>query len=82
MIVDSVIAFLSVYRIILIVRIILSWFPDLHHTRFFEVLCALADPYLEPFRRIIPPIGGTIDISPIIAFFALHILQNLIISWL
>ena len=36
----------------------------------------MADPYLNLFRGIIPPIGGTLDLSPILAFFALNIFTN------
>ena len=32
----------------------------------------IVEPYLTPFRRIIPPIGGMLDISPIVALFALR----------
>ncbi|RCK10912.1 hypothetical protein DT075_23950 [Bacillus licheniformis] len=37
---------------------------------FGRVLASLCEPYLEPFRRIIPPLG-MIDISPIVAIFVL-----------
>ncbi len=37
------------------------------------------DPYLNLFRRIIPPIGGVLDLSPLLAFFALTILEKIII---
>ena len=33
----------------------------------------LCDPYLNLFRGIIPPLGGTIDLSPILAFIALDV---------
>ena len=38
--------------------------------QFGRVLASLCEPYLEPFRRIIPPLG-MIDISPIVAIFVL-----------
>jgi uncharacterized protein YggT (Ycf19 family) len=37
------------------------------------------DPYLNVFRRFIPPIGGVLDLSPLLAFFALSLLEKLII---
>ncbi|MFM7545546.1 MAG: YggT family protein, partial [Synechococcales cyanobacterium] len=43
----------------------------------FSVLSQLTDPYLNLFRSLIPPLGG-IDLSPMLAFFALQILQQLI----
>ena len=36
------------------------------------MLGKLVEPYLSPFRRLIPPIGGMLDISPIVAIFALQ----------
>jgi uncharacterized protein YggT (Ycf19 family) len=41
----------------------------------FEALCCstLCDPYLNLFRGIIPPLGGTIDLSPILAFVVLDV---------
>ena len=35
-------------------------------------LARLVEPFLAPFQKIIPPIGGMVDISPIIAFFVLQ----------
>lgn len=32
----------------------------------------LCDPYLNIFRGIIPPLGGTLDLSPILAFLVLN----------
>jgi YggT family protein len=37
------------------------------------------DPYLNLFRRFIPPIGGVLDLSPLLGFFALQIMENLIL---
>jgi len=39
-------------------------------------LATLCDPYLNLFRGIIPPIGGTIDLSPILAFTVLNVFTN------
>jgi YggT family protein len=40
-------------------------------------LCStICDPYLNLFRGIIPPIGGTIDLSPVLAFLALNVFTN------
>ena len=37
----------------------------------------LCDPYLNLFRGIIPPIGGTLDLSPILAFIVLDVSSSL-----
>lgn len=44
-----------------------------------QFIAAMTDPYLNLFRRFIPPLG-MIDFSPIIAFISLSFLQNIIVS--
>lgn len=53
-----------------------SWIPQIRESRFYEKLDALVSPLLEPFRRIIPPIGG-FDISPLLLLFVLYLIKNL-----
>jgi YggT family protein len=68
--------FLSIYTVLLISRILLSWFPNLDwFNPPFSVLSQLTDPYLNLFRSIIPPLGG-IDLSPILAFLLLSFLRQ------
>lgn len=55
----------------IIVYIIMSWIPNARGSFIGELLAKAVEPYLAPFRKFIPPIGGTIDISPIVAIFAL-----------
>ncbi|WP_101843812.1 YggT family protein [Halobacillus sp. Marseille-P3879] len=62
---------LNIYSWILIIYILLSWFPGARESSFGEVLGKLAEPFLEPFRKIIPPLG-MIDISPIVAILVLR----------
>jgi YggT family protein len=40
------------------------------------------DPYLNIFRRVIPPIGGMIDVSPILGFFFLQIFEKVILTFI
>ncbi|ASC71530.1 putative membrane protein YlmG [Halomicronema hongdechloris C2206] len=68
--------FLSIYFVLLIIRILLSWFPNVDWlSPPFSVLSQLTDPYLNLFRSIIPPLGG-IDLSPILAFLVLQLLRS------
>lgn len=70
------------YYLILIIRIFLTWIPNIDwYLQPFAFLRSITDPFLNIFRGVIPPIGGMLDISPIIAFFALQILQ-ICINWL
>ncbi|WP_027408209.1 YggT family protein [Anoxybacteroides tepidamans] len=62
---------IDIYSYALIVYILMSWFPNARDTKIGQLLAAICEPYLEPFRRIIPPIG-MIDVSPIAALFVLN----------
>lgn len=66
---------LVIYGYALIAYILLSWFPGARESAFGELLTKICEPYLEPFRRIIPPLG-MIDISPIVGIFVLHFARN------
>jgi YggT family protein len=69
----------EIYLYILIVRIILSWFPISESSPFMpvvRVLSAVTDPILKPLRRVLPPLnlgGMGIDLSPIIVLVVLEI---------
>ncbi|WP_144509347.1 YggT family protein [Bacillus sp. FJAT-22090] len=67
------------YTYALIVYILMSWVPSIQQSSFGRFLGSICEPYLEPFRKIIPPIG-MIDISPIVAIFVLNIALRGIIS--
>jgi YggT family protein len=69
--------FLQIYFVLLIIRILLSWFPNINWLNPpFSILSQLTDPYLNIFRSIIPPLGG-IDFSPMLAIFLLQIVSSL-----
>ena len=71
--------FFQIIYWIMIARILLTWFPNLDwYAQPFRALKEITDPILEPFRRIIPPIGG-LDLSPIVAFLALSALNYVIL---
>ncbi|MFB1081185.1 YggT family protein [Jeotgalibacillus sp. JSM ZJ347] len=59
------------YSYALIIYILLSWFPNARESSFGQLLAKICEPYLEPFRKIIPPLG-MIDISPLVAIIALN----------
>lgn len=70
--------FFQIYLALLLVRILLSWFPNVDWSNpLFSTISQLTDPYLNLFRSIIPPIGG-IDLSAILAIFAVQIASALI----
>ncbi|WP_036483318.1 YggT family protein [Myxosarcina sp. GI1] len=76
LIVASLIQFLQIYWVLLIVRILLSWFQTASWAmQIMSFLSPITDPYLNIFRSIIPPIGG-IDISAILALLVLQFIQQ------
>lgn len=65
----------DIYSWMIIAYILMSWLPGARESFIGEWLGRLTEPYLSPFRRIIPPIGGMIDISPIVALIALYFVE-------
>lgn len=61
----------NIYYFMIIAYVLLSWLPNVRESFVGELLGKLVEPYLKPFRKIIPPIGGMLDISPIVALIAL-----------
>ena len=75
---DTLATFITIYTYVLIVRILLTWFPNIDwYNQPFSALSQLTDPYLNLFRSIIPPLGG-IDLSPILAILLLQVAGSLL----
>ncbi|MFC7745731.1 YggT family protein [Lentibacillus kimchii] len=76
---------LELYSFAIIIYILMSWFPGARESSIGTFLTKICEPYLEPFRRIIPSIG-MIDISPIVAILVLSFARSLglpvLFSWL
>lgn len=64
----------TIYTLLLLTRVIGSWFPRFARSKGMRFVAFYTDPYLNLFRRIIPPVG-MMDLSPMVAFFALQMLQ-------
>jgi YggT family protein len=74
---------MSVYQIyfyMIIAYVLLSWLPNARESFVGQLLGKIVEPYLSIFRRFIPPIGGMLDISPIVAMFALRFVAYGIIA--
>ena len=67
------------YMYALIIYIFMSWLPNVRESSFGQALGKICEPYLDIFRRFIPPIG-MIDISPIVAIFALQLALRGVLS--
>jgi len=70
--------FFQVYTLMLFVRIISSWVPEWRESKVVQFVAFYTDPYLDLFRRVVPPLGG-IDFSPILAFIALSIMESILL---
>ncbi|MGI6105789.1 MAG: YggT family protein [Raoultibacter sp.] len=70
------------YSMIIFVYVLMSWFPMNNKivVDVYEFLGKICDPYLNLFRKFIPPIGGTVDISPIVALLVLQFGVRLIVG--
>ena len=58
----------------MIIYFFTSWVPSVRESKLGQILGKLYEPFLEPFRKIIPPIG-MIDISSLVALFVLVLFQ-------
>ena len=77
-----IISIADVYSMVLFVYVMMSWLPtdrgilaDINN-----VLAKLCDPYLNLFRKLIPPLGGIVDVTPIIALLVLQLGVRLLIG--
>ena len=78
MIASLICKLIQVYLFILIVRAVASWFPIRPGTPLssaYRVLLDLTEPVLAPIRRVIPP-AGMFDLSFMVLFFGLVLLQQ------
>ena len=76
-----------VFIILIFIRILLSWIPRMPYYPWLratvDFIHQVVDPYLNIFRRVIPPIGAGgmgIDISPILAIILLSIVGRVVVS--
>ncbi len=82
LLITTVVNFINLYLILIIVRILLSWFQTVDWAyRIISFLAPITDPYLNLFRSFIPPLGG-IDFSPILAILVLNLIPPLLSSLL
>ncbi|MFD1772978.1 YggT family protein [Paenibacillus rhizophilus] len=66
----------NIYFYMIIFYVLMSWLPNVRDNFIGELLGKLVEPYLTPFRKIIPPLFGTIDFSPVVALLVLELAAN------
>lgn len=70
--------FLKVFFFALIISVILSWVAQGSHNPTAMLINQICEPLLAPIRRILPSMGG-LDLSPIVAFLLLNLIDMLVI---
>ena len=71
---------IQLYSFVLLARIVLSWIPNVDRSnQIVQFLYQITEPVLEPARRVIPRVG-MIDISPIVVFIGLRMLQSILLN--
>ncbi|HLQ58151.1 MAG TPA: YggT family protein, partial [Gemmatimonadales bacterium] len=59
--------------------VIAAWFGMFRYSRWVRPAYILTDWFVEPIRRVVPPLGA-FDLSPLVAMFALSILRQILLS--
>lgn len=76
-------AIFQILYILVLARVILSWVRVSPYDPTWGPLVSFihqtTEPIMAPIRNIMPPMGG-LDLSPIIVFFGLRVLQGLLLS--
>ena len=69
-----IVRLVDAYSLIIFVYVMMSWLPVNRGilADIYQVLGKVCDPYLNRFRKIIPPIGGMVDVTPIVALLVLQ----------
>lgn len=86
---DYVSTLLLVYTILIFIRILLTWIPRVPYNRFLAAAIGfvtdVVDPYLNLFRRFLPPVRigpGALDLSPIVGLVVLQIVGGLLVQFI
>lgn len=73
---------LNVYMWMIVARAIISWVSPNPYNPIVNFLIVATEPVLRYARRIIPPLGGTIDLSPILVLVAIVFLRKFLVQTL
>lgn len=70
----------GIYSILILVRIIISWFGSFASSKPVELLCSVTDPYLNWWRDKFSIRIGFLDFSAVLAIVSLSLIQNILYS--
>lgn len=71
----------GILQLALVVRVVSSWFQLSPFSKWVRWSYTLSEPLLRPLRQIVPPLG-MIDVTPLVAFILLRLLQSFVLSLL
>jgi YggT family protein len=70
-------------QVVIIVRVVLSWVNADPYNPLVKAVVAIAEPFLKPFRRLLPPWRtGGLDLSPVFAILVLFFLSKFLVATL
>ncbi|HJR66454.1 MAG TPA: YggT family protein [Gemmatimonadaceae bacterium] len=70
----------GILQVALIIRVISSWVRLSEWSKWIRWTIPLTEWLLRPLRRLIPPLAGTIDLSPLVAWLVLALLKGVVLS--
>jgi YggT family protein len=80
-------ALFLVYIVLILINVLSSWIPRMPHNRWLrgvlDFVAETTNPYLNFFRRFIPPLGGggfALDLSPILGIIVLFVVRALVVA--
>jgi YggT family protein len=78
-IIQILVVLLSVFELLLLARVLLSWFPNVDRSNpIIQLLYDITEPVLRPIRELLPQ-TGMIDFSPLILFLVIQVMMRLLI---
>ena len=84
MLINLIAQLANAYSMIIFVYVMMSWLPNTQNGvvgDIYRALGKLCDPFLNLFKKLIPPLGGMVDVTPIIALLVLQFGERLL-AWL
>jgi YggT family protein len=80
-------ALFLVYIVLIFLNVLSSWIPRMPYNRWLravlDFVSETTNPYLNLFRRVIPPLGGSgfaLDLSPMIGIVVLFVLRGVVVA--
>jgi len=69
----------ELYSFVLLARVLITWFQVDPYNPIVQVLYRLTEPLLAPIRRLLPS-AGMLDLSPIVGFIVIRVVEEVVVS--